>query len=186
MTMTIVPFYGMSHMYETVQSLLKVREHDATYPPPVDADHNAGDFIQWLMNEETLGRWVAILDGDVVGHISLTKAHDYLTGALDSMGYESLSENGFCEISKFFVDPNVQGHGVGAELFAHVLREAWTLGFQPALAVISSSHAARRFYDHKGMLEVGSFHGVHGENFVFVDENVPSANETSVLEDAIR
>jgi GNAT superfamily N-acetyltransferase len=170
MTTMIEPFFGMSHMYDTVQALLRVRESDATYPPPVDVDYGVGEFIEWLMSEETIGRWVAVIDGEVAGHISLTDPHKYLTGFLDSADYESDSMNGFCEVSKFFVNPKFQSHGVGALLFNHAIEFARSKALQPALAVIDTSSAARRFYAKKGMREVGSFNGVHGENFVFVDE----------------
>ena len=169
MTMIIVPF-SSTHLLKTVDLLLEVRNVDGTYPPAVDAENTVSGFSRWLMSEETVGRWVALMDGDVAGHISLTPAHGYLTQSLDDLGYVGIEGRSFCEVSKFFVDPQVQRQGVGAKLFDYAIEQGWALGLQPALAVIDTSYAARRFYARKGMLEVGSFHGVHGENFVFVDE----------------
>lgn len=166
----IVPFAAPSHLDAAVAALLNVRVADPTYPPPRDADANPDSFAAWLMEEEVLGRWVSLIDGQVAGHIAITKAHPYLTGSLTTLGYESPAGHEFCEVSKFFVDPDYQGHGVGADLFKAAFEFAWSIGRQPALAVISSSSTARRFYTRKGMLEVGSFFGVHGQNFVFVDD----------------
>lgn len=171
MTTSIEPFFGMLHMYDTVQALMRVRAADASYPPPLDVDE--GDlrgFIEWLMKEETLGRWVAVVSGEVVGHISLTAPQSYLTGYLESVGHQTDAGKGYCEVSKFFVAPEYQSYGIGSILFEHALAFARSNAMQPALAVIDDSFAARKFYAKKGMREVGSFTGIHGENFVFTEE----------------
>jgi GNAT superfamily N-acetyltransferase len=128
-----------------------------------------GDFAYWLLSEDVLGRWAALVDGQVAGHISITAPHPYLIDALATMGQESTAPNGACEVSKFFVDPAVQGKGTGTALFEAAFRFARGEGLQPALAVVDTSLAARRFYASHGMTEAGSFHGIHGQNFVFVD-----------------
>lgn len=171
MTTIIEPFLGMSHMYDTVQALLTVREADGTYPPPIDVDDgDVRGFTHWLMQEETIGRWVAIIDGKAVGHISITAPHSYLTDHLEAMGHKTDAANGYCEISKFFIAPEFQSHGVGAKIFDHALEYARSKEMQPALAVIEDSISARRFYAKKGLREVGSFAGIHGRNFIFADE----------------
>lgn len=120
------------------------------------------------MGEDVIGRWVAVIDGQVAGHISITDPHPYLTDALASMNQAPAAGHSFCEISKFFVDPSIQGKGTGALLFEAAFSFAWQERLQPALAVVSTSLAARRFYSRHGMIEAGSFRGFHGENFVFV------------------
>lgn len=169
-TTTTVPFSKDLHLEAAVAALLHVRQGDPTYPPPRDAEATPASFAAWLLEEDALGRWVALVDGKVAGHLAMTRAHPYLANALSSLGYTSIAENGLSEVSKFYVDPAYQGHGVGTALFRAGFEFAWAMGCQPALAVISTSMVARRFYSQKGMLEVGSFIGVHGENFVFVED----------------
>ncbi|GAA4034487.1 hypothetical protein GCM10023063_18180 [Arthrobacter methylotrophus] len=126
------------------------------------------DFAYWLLSEEVLGRWVALIDGQVAGHIALTAPHPYLTDALASMDQVPVEPDGFCEVSKFFVDPDAQDRGVGAALFDAAIGFARSQGLQPALAVVDTSLAARRFFGRHGMTEAGSLRGIHGEKFVFV------------------
>ncbi|MCC3292498.1 GNAT family N-acetyltransferase [Arthrobacter sp. zg-Y1110] len=169
LSINVAPFRD-EHIRPAAEALLRVRIADPTYPPPRDTPATVPAFEDWLMAEQTLGRWVAEVDGLTAGHISLTRAHRYLTDALAILGFASTSANGYCEISKFFTDPLHQGHGVGAELFEEALAAGRSSGYQPALAVIDTSYAARRFYAARGMREAGSFSGVHGINHVFVDE----------------
>lgn len=165
----ITRFQPETHLQGAVEALLRLRRSEGLYPPQQDVNATPGDFAFWLLSEDVLGRWVALVDGQVAGHISLTAPHQHLTEALETMDQESPAPSGFCEVSKFFVDPDVQGRGTGAALFAAAFSFARREGLQPALAVVDTSLAARRFYGHHGMVEAGSFHGIHGENFVFVD-----------------
>lgn len=165
----VVPFRPGVHLQGAVEALLRLRRTEGLYPPRRDVNATPGDFAFWLLSEDVLRRWVALVEGQVAGHISITAPHPYLTGALEGMGQVPAAPNGVCEVSKFFVDPAVQGRGVGAALFDSALRFARREGLQPALAVVDTSLAARRFYAHHGMTEAGSFQGIHGENFVFVD-----------------
>ncbi|WP_354214861.1 GNAT family N-acetyltransferase [Arthrobacter sp. UYCo732] len=165
----IAPFQDGQHLHGAVEALLKLRRAEGLYPPQRDVEATPTAFTGWLLSEDALGRWVAIVDGQVAGHISITAPHPYLTEALAGMGQVSPAPHGICEVSKFFVDPTVQGKGTGAQLFEAAFRFARREGMQPALAVVSTSLAARRFYDRHGMIETGSFQGIHGENFVFVD-----------------
>jgi GNAT superfamily N-acetyltransferase len=154
----VVPFLPEAHLQGAVEALLRLCRSEGLYPHP-------------------LGRWVALIDGQVAGHISITAPHPYLIGALDSMDQESAAPDGFCEVSKFFVDPSVQGRGTGTALFETAFRFARNEGLQPALAVVDTSLAARRFYAHHGMTEAGSFQGVHGKNFVFVDSGAQTVRQ---------
>lgn len=158
-----------AHTPSAVEGLLKVREEDPTYPPPHDADATVEDFTSWLFNDSPLFRFAAIHGGVVAGHISVVPAHDYLLNYCAKQNYISDKPNGLAEIGKFFVNPDYQKHGVGDLLFAHVFKVLRENDYQPALAVISTSTKAIRFYRKHGMQELGSFVGIHGKNFVFVD-----------------
>lgn len=166
--------FNKTHTSSAVAGLLKVRETDPTYPPPHDADATTEDFTSWLFNDAPVFRFVAV-DGDVVaGHISVVPAHDYLLNYCAKQNYVSDKPNGLAEISKFFVNPYYQKHGVGDLLFTHAFNVLREHHYQPALAVISTSTKAIRFYRKHGMQELGSFEGIHGKNFVFVDQHPAS------------
>lgn len=164
----IVSFEPEKHLEGAVRSIMNVRAGDPSYPPPHDADLSYESMRAWLMEEEPFIRTVAMVDGEVAGHISLTPAHSYLENHLSHNGYQSKQPHGFLEISKFFVDPAFQKHGVGHVLFDQAIDAALGAKFQPALAVIETSTKAIHFYKHWGMENVGEFHGIHGKNFVFV------------------
>lgn len=165
----VVPFRAEAHLQGAVEALLRLRRAEGLYPPRNDVNATISDFAYWLLAEDVLGRWAALVDGRFAGHIAITAPHRYLTDALGHMDQEAQAPAGFCEVSKFFVDPDAQGAGVGAALFDAAFGFARGRGLQPALAVVDTSLAARRFYARHGMTEAGSFRGIHGENFVFVD-----------------
>lgn len=155
------------HLPKTVESLFRVRDFDNKYPPVMDAGRNTEDFTAWLMEEKVLLRKVALVDGEVAGHISTVLAHSYLTTYLSSQYIETTSQHGFSEISKFFVDPIYRKHGVGKLLFSDIVQQSIEDGYHPALAVVSTSEDAIRFYTREGWLLAGNFTGIHGVNLVF-------------------
>lgn len=146
----ILPFDSDHHLGGAVQSIMNVRDGDPSYPPPRDAEQSFDSMKAWLMEEDPFMRIAAMVDGEVAGHISLTKAHPYLQNHLSSKGYVAKQPHGFLEISKFFVDPAFQKHGVGHLLFNHAISTAISAQFQPALAVIETSTKAIHFYKRFG------------------------------------
>jgi GNAT superfamily N-acetyltransferase len=169
-SLAVVPFSADEHLGETIEVLLRVRAADPTYPPPADVDKNAESFGAWLLNTPDFGRWVALVDGQVAGHVVVTGAHAYLSNHLSAVGYKPRATNGIAEVAKLFVDPSRQHQGVGSALFATACAFAWDRGMQPALAVVVTSYDAVRFYQREGMRDIGSFSGTHGENRVLVHE----------------
>lgn len=169
MGVSIERFSGEVHLQSAVQALLRVREADPTYPPPVDVDADADSFSAWLTDDPARGRWVA-LDGDeVMGHIMVVEPHRYLTDFLDARSLRPRAAGGFLEIGKFFVDPRAQRRGVGKALFLHARSVILQNESRAVLAVVETSGAARDFYARLGMRDVGSFSGRHGKNLVFMD-----------------
>lgn len=154
------------HLEDAVTALLRVRDKDKTYPPQ-ENEASREAFAAWLLEEETLIRFSALVDGQFAGHVSIVKAHDYLENHLSLQGYVTKSENGFAEIGKFFVDPLHRKHGLGHALFEQIRHDAFSAGYQPALAVVDTSEDAIRFYRKAGMHELGYFNGFHGKNLIF-------------------
>ena len=170
MTTIIENFSADEHLAQVVTVLADVRDADPTYPPPADVGPTRGALREWLLRDEAIGRWVALLRDGVGGYVQLTAPHAYLLKHLEGRGYIPLARGGIAEVSQLFVSPRAARQGVGTRLFRHACEVAWAHDLQPALAVVSSSAHAVRLYTREGMRQIGTFDGVHGENHVFVDE----------------
>lgn len=166
----IVRFAKSEHLQESVNGIMEVNKSGEKYPPLHNAEPTTAFLSSWLMEENAVNRWVAVLDGNVAGHISTVKAHPYLTGHLKNVGVEFLNKKGVAEISKFFVNPLYQKHGAGKRLFAHAIDVSKHEGYAVALAVISTSTDAIRFYQKAGLVGTGYFDGLDGRNYVFISE----------------
>jgi len=166
---TIAPFVRDEHLQQAITCIMKVRVKDPTYPPQIDVpDLVSSVFKNWLISEDVTHRWVALVNNEVVGHISLVKGHEYLTEHLAANGEVPYTDKGYLEIGKFFINPSFQGHGIGTKLLQHAITTSLEEGFTPALAVISTSTKAIEVYKKENMKPVGYFDGIHGKNFIFV------------------
>lgn len=162
------PFRVEIHLQSAVEALLNLRRNEGLYPPKdeVKASANATDLAYWLLNEDVLGRWVAVAHGRVVGHISVT-APPHLADAFTGTGQEFPATS--VRVSKFFVEPRTRGQGAGALLFDQALRFSRQQGLQLGASVDATSLAARRFFVQNGMTEAADIRGTRGRTFVFVD-----------------
>lgn len=131
---------------------------------------------EWLLEESGGERWVANVDGKVAGHVQLVPLHAYLASRLEVLNHEHSRAADMLEVVKLFVDPLRAGHGIGTALLSRARAAAWAQGKQPILAVLASSGRAIGFYERAGLRLLGSFDGIHGVNFVFVDDSGPPAN----------
>lgn len=172
MSTSIVEFSKTQHLEQTVDVLLHVREADPEYPPPADSAAERGPLADWLLKDDVLGRWAAVSGGRVVGHIQVTKPHEYIFGAVGHSS-DAYDIGHLVEIGKFFVSPLSQKSGIGTLLFEHARAFIVNRGGVAVLAVLPSSANAVKFYSGRGMRNCGSFIGVHGDNLVFID---PSAS----------
>ncbi|MEV6330573.1 GNAT family N-acetyltransferase [Streptomyces sp. NPDC051909] len=101
----------------------------------------------WLASGDTVGSWVAELDGRVAGHVVLSRPGD------DDLAARLWRERTGAEpavVGRLFVSPAARGHGVGAGLLRHVTAEARRLGRHPVLDVVASDTAAIALYERAG------------------------------------
>lgn len=145
-----------------------MRAAEENYPPLQDADDGYASLTRWLMNESALVRLSAICEGTAVGHVQLTEPHDYLVTRSGELGL-STQPASLGEVGKFFVDPAVRRSGTGSALFSTLSAYAHSIDRTLVLAVIDNSPDAVSFYRAQGMVETGTFVGVHGTNHVFVE-----------------
>lgn len=167
----VVPFSAAHHLAGTIDVLLEVREADATYPPLQDAQPNAGSLTEWLFDDEALARWVAVIDGVVVGHVQLCEPHRYLAAYLDQLGFRPAA-GGIAEIAQLLVSPAHRRRAVGSALLRAACGYAWAANMQPALAVVTTSEEALRLCAAEGLHDIGGFFGVHGEHRVLIQKPV--------------
>jgi GNAT superfamily N-acetyltransferase len=175
--LTIEKYEPAVHHSQLLQCLQELQESKSSYPPKDTITNIQPTAAEWLSDEgEDAHRFVAMLEGRVVGHIGISALHDYMVKFLKDNSFvadENETElRSYVEIGTFFVSPSAQKHGVGGKLFAHILAETRRRGKIPALAVVEShdSHKATQLYQRHGMLNVGYFHGTHGKNLIFINK----------------
>lgn len=172
--LTIESYIPTIHYRQLIESLQELQASKSSYPPKNIMTNIQPSAEEWLSGEDEQGtcRFVAMLEGRVVGHVGFTVLHDYMVEFLRDSSFitEDSDSESYVEISTFFVSPTAQKHGVGHQLFIHILREAQNLGKVPALAVVEShdSHKATNLYVKHGMRNIGAFEGTHGKNLIFV------------------
>ncbi|ACQ78911.1 GCN5-related protein N-acetyltransferase [Beutenbergia cavernae DSM 12333] len=98
---------------------------------------------EWLWDPAFLGAWVAVVDGDVVGHIAVDPR-------LDAPGVPP----GTLGVSRLFVAWSAHGRGVGAALLDRVRAFAGSRAL--GLEVTDDSVAARALYERLGWRLVGT------------------------------
>lgn len=171
--LTIQQYEPAKHYDQLVECLQELMDSKSSYPPKNTATGVQSSAEEWLTDEgEDAHRFVAILEGRVVGHIGITALHDYMVKYMQEHAFvqNETERKGYVEIGTFFVSPNAQKHGVGGRLFSHILTEISRLKKVPALAVVEShdSHKATKLYERHGLINVGHFHGTHGKNMIFI------------------
>ncbi len=158
--MEVVNYDERLHLEELTNVAYLMRHSETAYPPHEFCGESKPEVNEWLKNCHSHTRWVAVNDNKVIGHISLAKPEDYLSKFLHEHSFHSE----FDEVSKFFVHPEYRKTGAGRLLFAHALASS---PIPKALAVLAGSIAARKFYVHHGMTEIGIYHGISGVNHIF-------------------
>lgn len=98
--------------------------------------------------------WVAELDGQVVGHVSLTTVEADALGDIWSAGAGRPVAELAC-VSVLFVDHERQGHGIGGRLLDTAVTAAREAKQTPVLDVVTRHSAAVDVYRHRGWVEVG-------------------------------
>lgn len=82
---------------------------------------------------EMIASWVAVVDGDVVGHVAL---HDRATDAAMAVVAASGPPAPPAYISRLLADPDMRGRGVGAALLDHARGRAVDMGHAPFLEAL--------------------------------------------------
>lgn len=160
------PYEAALHRNDTLSVLLRVRD-EGTYPPVTGKTINA--FADWLTRDPVQASFVALVEGKVAGHIAVSAPRPALASDLARAGKRSIASNGYCEITKLFVAPELQGHGIGRALVSAARGHAWANAQQPVIAVPEELEEAHRFCAGRGLTDNGAF----GSARVLIDEAPP-------------
>ncbi|WP_405793056.1 GNAT family N-acetyltransferase [Streptomyces sp. NBC_01506] len=137
-----------------VRVLAEVHESDAY---PLNWPQDPAD---WLAPPESRTEpplaWVALLDGRIVGHISLSHARpgDAAPGVWSAR--TGMSPENTTVVSRLYVSPKARGHGIGALLLAETVRDARERGLCPVLDVVTSDRSAAALYERQGWTLMGT------------------------------
>lgn len=109
---------------------------------------------EFVVREGELGAWVAVLDGRVVGHVSVIEPRDGWEVEGWSAG-TGLAKDEMAAVSVLFVDLSVGGRGIGTTLLDHAVAQARALGRTPVLDVVQEHSIAADLYRRRGWRVVG-------------------------------
>jgi ribosomal protein S18 acetylase RimI-like enzyme len=113
---------------------------------PVDGPPS---FPTRFQSTKALASIVALYDGKIVGHAELQDASGLNPQVIDSLiPHAPLSS--FAALVSLFVDPKIQGKGVGARLVREALARGKVEGKRLVLIVLEKDEAAIRMYEKMG------------------------------------
>lgn len=110
----------------------------------------------WLSPRPLIDAWVAESDGQVVGHVGLSRSEPGDAAAALWSRREGVSTESAAVVGRLFVAPSVRGCGIGALLMDRVTGEARERGLQPVLDVVTSDTSAAALYERLGWENLGT------------------------------
>lgn len=113
------------------------------------------DPVAWLQAPRANNAWVALLDGQIVGHALVTQpgATDAAVGAWAEMGGDPEKT---VSLARLFVDPAARGQGVGVQLTRTAMQWAQERGLRLVLDVMDKDKSAIRIYERLGWRSIGT------------------------------
>jgi GNAT superfamily N-acetyltransferase/predicted DCC family thiol-disulfide oxidoreductase YuxK len=104
----------------------------------------------WLNDEDVIDAWIVERQGEVLGHIAISKVGLDAVSALRWREITGHRPSELAGVSRLFVRPRVRGQGIGAALLDVAVAEIRARGLIPVLDVPSASQDAIRLYEDRG------------------------------------
>lgn len=118
-------------------------------------DSVRGDLGAWLSGRRVWRSWVAVLDDELAGQVSLaTAAGDHAEEVWTSALGQQPGE--LAVVKRLFVEPALEGRGIGRLLLDTSVAEAHRRGLRPVLDVTTASTAALALYKRAGFSVIGT------------------------------
>ncbi len=111
---------------------------------------------EWLTRSAQLAAWVAEVNGQVVGHVGLSRGGGEDLAAVLWSRRENVPLEDTAVISRLFVSPTARGRGAGASMMATAVRAARERAAHPVLEVVASDLAAVALYERLGWHLLGT------------------------------
>jgi GNAT superfamily N-acetyltransferase len=115
-----------------------------------------GTLRDFLQPDDAVGAWVALLDGDVVGHVVLRPTSAPPSAALAATELD-LDVDRLAFIARLLVAPRARRRGVAGALLDHAAADARARGHVPVLDVVTRDTGALALYEARGWRRLGSY-----------------------------
>ncbi len=113
-----------------------------------------GDVLAFVVSDRALGAWVALLDGQVVGHVALHARSSPGVVALAASELQIPAPR--CGVvARLLVAPEQRGTGLGHRLLDHATEQCRQRGLTPILDVVEGNQAAIALYERVGWRRLG-------------------------------
>ncbi|MGL5826087.1 MAG: GNAT family N-acetyltransferase [Nocardioides sp.] len=133
--------------------LVEVHQRDG-YPV-----EGVGDPTSWLVVEDLVKAWTAIVNDEAVGHVALSEPGPDDQAALLWQNLHTGSRP--LVLGRLFVSTRARGLGLGRELTTTATRYAHKLRRPVVLDVMNKDHAAITIYEALGWSPIGTIDHVH-------------------------
>ncbi len=104
----------------------------------------------WLNDEDVIDAWVVERQGEILGHVAISKVGLDAVSALRWREVTGHEPSELAGVSRLFVRPRVRSQGIGAALLDVAVAEIRSRGLIPVLDVVSAGKDAITFYEHRG------------------------------------
>lgn len=125
--------------------LLRIVHSEARYPVYWPDEPRS-----WLDGEDLLEAWVVERQGEILGHIAISKVGLDPVSALRWREVTGRDPSELAASSRFFVRPRVRGQGIGSALLDVAVAETRARGLVPVAEVANASKDAVRLYEERG------------------------------------
>ena len=112
------------------------------------------DLRSFLVSPDAYGAWVAVENGDLLGHVAL---HPRSWAGVMDLGRRAtgLDDDGLAVVARLLVSPTARRRGLGRALLRVAASNALRMGRRPILDVVADDEAAIRLYEAEGWQLLG-------------------------------
>lgn len=130
--------------------LMEVHERDG-YPV-----EGVADPLAWLQSDRLIGAWVAEVNGEPVGQVSLLRPGPGDEAVHLWIQQSGASEESMAVLGRLFVSSKGRGQHLGSRLTQTAQRHAQAMGRRAVLDVMAKDQAAIHTYEALGWTKIGS------------------------------